>query len=308
VEIRRATTDAELEALVSVHNAVNPREPLGVPEMRSKESQVAEMRFWVAWEGERPVGAAHAALRVQSPEPHAEGGVLEDERRRGTGSKLYETVSEFLRSRGKDGMEVPVWDWDPDGEAFVRNRGFTEIGRELRVSLDLTKIDGPEVEPPPGVTIMTWAERPELIHGIYEVALEALIDIPGQEDEEVEPFEDWVAHEMASGPGDRPEATFVALAGDEVVGYSKFSAAAADQSKVAHHDITGVKRAWRGRGVARALKQTQIAWAKREGYERLDTRNEERNAPIRKLNAEFGYEPSGIRMLFRGPLKAASGT
>ena len=35
---------------------------------------------------------------------------------------------------------------------------------------------------------------------------------------------------------------------------------------------------------------------------RLETRNEERNAPIRKLNAEFGYEPSGIRKLFSGPL------
>ena len=72
--------------------------------------------------------------------------------------------------------------------------------------------------------------------------------------------------------------------------------------------MTGVKRAWRGRGIARALKQAQIAWAKNAGYERLDTRNEERNAPIRKLNAEFGYERSGIRKLFRGPLTEASGT
>jgi GNAT superfamily N-acetyltransferase len=227
--------------------------------------------------------------------------VLEDERRRGVGSKLYETVSEHLRSRGKDVVEVPVWDSDPDGETFVCNRGFTEIGREIRVSLDLTRIEAPEVKPPPGVTITTWAERPELIHGIYEVALEAFPDIPGQEEEQVEPLEDWLAHDMAAGPGDRPDATFVALAGDEVIGYSKFSIATG-QSTVAYHDLTGVKRSWRGRGIARALKQAQIAWAKREGYQRLDTRNEERNAPIRKLNAEFGYEPSGIRMLFRGPL------
>jgi len=310
VEIRRATTDAELEALVAVRNAVYPHDAFGLPEMRSWESQVKEMRFWIAWEGDRPVGAALAALRVQSPEPHAEAWVLANERRHGVGSKLYEIVSKHLRARDKDVVEAPVWASDPDGVAYVRNRGFTEIGREIRVSLDLTRIEAPEVEPPPGVTIMTWAERPELIHGIYEVALEAMVDIPGDEDEEVEPFKDWVAHEMASGPGDRPEATFVALAGDEVVGYSKFSAASG-QSKVAYHDMTGVKRAWRGRGIARALKQTQIAWAKDEGYERLDTRNEERNAPIRKLNAEFGYEPSGVRMLFRGPLArttASSGT
>ena len=32
------------------------------------------------------------------------------------------------------------------------------------------------------------------------------------------------------------------------------------------HDLTGVKRAWRGRGIARALKHTQLNWAKAEGY------------------------------------------
>ena len=77
---------------------------------------------------------------------------------------------------------------------------------------------------PAGITITTWAERPESIRGIYEVAVEASADIPGDEEDEIEPFEDWVAHEMQAGPGDRQDATFVALAGEEVVGYSKFSA------------------------------------------------------------------------------------
>jgi GNAT superfamily N-acetyltransferase len=103
------------------------------------------------------------------------------------------------------------------------------------------------------------------------------------------------------GPGDRPEATFVALAGDEVIGYAKFSLTSA-QPTTAHHDLTGVKRAWRGRGVARALKATQIAWAKASGYEELRTRNEERNAPIRRLNEEFGYRPTIGRIYLKGPL------
>jgi mycothiol synthase len=310
MEIRRATTDTELEALLSVHNAVHPRDPLGLTEMRSWESQVKEMVMYVAWEGDRPVGAGDAGLLIQSPEPFAHAWVLKEERRHGIGSALYRTISEYASSRGKDALEVWVEDSEPDGAEFVRKRGFTEIGRELRVSLDLTKIDSPRVEPPEGVEITTWAARPELIQGIYEVAVEAMADIPGDEEDEIEPFEDWLAHEMEAGPGDRKDATFVALAGDEVVGYSKFSLSDA-QPKVAHHDLTGVRRAWRKRGIARALKQAQIAWAKREGFERLETRNEERNEPIRKLNAEFGYEPSGARILFRGPLaevRTASGT
>jgi GNAT superfamily N-acetyltransferase len=301
VEIRRATTDSELEALLSVHNAVHPGDLLGLTEMRSWESQVKEMVMFVVWQGDRAVGAGDAGLLIQSPEPFAHAWVLPEERRRGIGTALYETISEYARSHGKDELEVWVEDSQPDGVSFVGKRGFTEIGRELRVSLDLRTIAVPPVEPPAGIAITTWAERPDLIEEIYDVAVEAMADIPGDEEDEIEPFEDWLAHEMQAGPGDRPEATFVALAGDEVVGYSKFSLSDA-QPTVAHHDLTGVKRAWRKRGIARALKHAQISWAKRAGYERLETRNEERNAPIRKLNTEFGYEPSGARILFRGPL------
>ena len=103
------------------------------------------------------------------------------------------------------------------------------------------------------------------------------------------------------GPGDRPEATFVAVAGDEVVGYAKFSLTAARPTSAAH-DLTAVRRTWRGRGVARALKAAQIGWAKANGFERLTTRNEERNAPIRRLNAEFGYRAGIGRIYLQGPL------
>jgi GNAT superfamily N-acetyltransferase len=302
MEIRRATTDHELEALLYVHNTINAHDPFGLPELRSWQSQVKEMVLWVAWEDERAVGAGDAGLLTQKPDPFAHAWVLPNERRHGIGTALYETISTYAASRAKDTLEVWVEDADPpDGADFVRRRGFEEIGRELRVSLDLTRIEAPRVEAPEGVEITTWAKRPELIHGIYEVAVEAMADIPGDEEDEIEPFDDWLAHEMQAGPGDRPDTTFVAVSGDEVVGYSKFSVAV-DKKVVAHHDLTGVKRAWRKRGIARALKHAQIAWAKREGFQRLDTRNEVRNEPIRRLNAELGYEPSGARILFRGPL------
>jgi GNAT superfamily N-acetyltransferase len=135
---------------------------------------------------------------------------------------------------------------------------------------------------------------------MYEVALEALPDIPGFADDEVEPFEKWLVHEM-QGSGDKPEATFVALSGDEVVGFAKFSLTDA-QPTTAHHDLTGVKRAWRGQGVAKALKATQIGWAKANGYESLHTRNDQRNAPIRRLNEQFGYRPAIGRIYLTRPL------
>ena len=103
------------------------------------------------------------------------------------------------------------------------------------------------------------------------------------------------------GEGDRPEGTFVAVAGDDVVGYAKFSFWAAKPDTL-FHDLTAVKRAWRGRGVARALKRTQLDWAKEQGFRYARTSNEERNEPIRRLNAELGYRPIPGRIVLDGPI------
>ena len=102
--------------------------------------------------------------------------------------------------------------------------------------------------------------------------------MPGYEDEQHEPFEAWLEHDM-QGPGDRPEATFVAVVGDEAVGYAKFSLSSTAPTR-AYHDLTAVKRAWRGRGIARSLKAAQIGWAKANGYEQLRTTDDERNMPF----------------------------
>ena len=229
--------------------------------------------------------------------------VLAEQRGRGVGTAFYRAISVWTRERRLDVLEAVVSDDDAESLAFAERRGFAEDRREKGVVLYLGEIEPPPVEPPEGVEIVSWAERPELARGIYEVALEASPDVPGWEDEQMEPFEDWLVHDM-QGSGDRPEATFVAVAGDEVVGYAKFSLTGA-QPVTAHHDLTGVKRAWRGRGVARALKATQIGWAKANGFEELRTRNDERNAPIRHLNLEFGYRPAIGRIYVRGPLAKA---
>jgi GNAT superfamily N-acetyltransferase len=166
--------------------------------------------------------------------------------------------------------------------------------------LDLADIELPPVAPPPGIEVVTWAQLPDAVRGIYEVASEGYLDIPGNQDDAMEPFEDWLAHDMR-GPGDRPEATFVALAGDEVVGYAKLFLTDARPS-VAVHDMTAVRRAWRGKGIAGALKRAQIGWAKEHGFTTLTTGNELRNEPIRRLNRRLGYREAPGRVLMRGPL------
>lgn len=301
VEIIICRDEADEQVSLDVWNEVWPHERVGLPEVHSYKAGLRDDVDLIARVDGTLAGSAVGGIEPQRPDlTTALVTVLREQRWRGVGTALYEAISAWARERGLDVVEAVVADDDAESLSFAQRRGFVEDRREKGVALRLAGIDPPGVEPPDGVEIVTWAERPELAREIYDVALEALPDIPGWEDELVEPFDDWLAHDMR-GAGDRPEATFLALAGDEVIGYAKFSLTDATPT-VAHHDLTGVKRAWRGRGVARALKATQIAWAKEHGYEELRTRNDERNAPIRKVNEDFGYRPTIGRIYLKGPL------
>ena len=148
--------------------------------------------------------------------------------------------------------------------------------------------------------IVTWAERPELARGLYEVALEALPDIPGLEDDDIEPFDDWLAHDM-QGAGDRPEATFVALAGEQVVGLREVLAhggAADDRLPRPVRRQASVAWPWHRAGAEGGADQLGA----RQRLHELHTRNEQRNEPIRRLNAAFGYRPGIGRIYLVGAL------
>jgi GNAT superfamily N-acetyltransferase len=301
LEVTRCTDESDERTSLDVYNAVWPNDAVTMDEVRSFKASV---RAYVDHLARLDGVAVGSAVGVISPQRADRVftllTVLPEHRRRGVGSALYRAISTWAAEQSLSELEIPVLDNDPASLAFAERRGFVEERRELGVVLHLTEIAPPKIEPPDGVEIVTWAERPELARGIYEVALEALPDIPGSEDDEVEPFDDWLKHDM-QGSGDRPEATFVAIAGEEVIGYAKFSLTAA-QPTTAHHDLSGVKRAWRGRGVAGALKAAQINWALANGYTELHTRNEERNEPIRRLNARLGYRPGIGRIYLVGPI------
>ena len=102
-------------------------------------------------------------------------------------------------------------------------------------------------------------------------------------------------------PGKRDDAFVVALDGERAVGYAALGFGT-NEPHDAWHDMTGVLRSHRGRGIASALKRAQIRWAKQNGISRLVTGNHEDNAPIRHLNDALGYRPTAVRVLLRGPI------
>jgi GNAT superfamily N-acetyltransferase len=300
VETRPIRDTRDVAQVVAIHNAVYADDPIGVTDFVAWGEQARERQDLVAERDGAVVGGSRAYIESQRPNPWAHIWIPPQERRQGIGSALFVEISRWAAERGHTGLEAWVREDRPASLAFAAGLGFEETGREHGLVLDLMAMEAPAIDAPEGIELTTWAERPELARGLYEVFAEAIPDVPGEEGSAVRGFEEWLRHDMRSA-GDRPDATFLALAGDEVVGYAKFAFSSV-QATTAHHDLTGVKRAWRGRGIARALKAMQIRWAKENGFEELRTRNEERNTPIKKLNDRFGYRPAVGRIYLRGPV------
>lgn len=299
MDVRAVEGPEAVRHYATLHNALNPDDRTDAEELGGWLDSLPEHAFFVAGEDE-PIGVGWAALTHSRPLPEARILVLEEHRRRGLGTALYRAVSGWAAERGHRELEARVRETHPAGIEFAEHRGFVEVGRDQGLVLDLTTAAAPEVELPAGIEIVSWAERPDAAEGLYAVYCEAIPDVPGEEESEIEPYDVWMRVHMR-GPTDDPRATFVAYERDEVVGFSKFALTKAEPT-TAFHDLTGVRRAWRGRGIAGALKATQIRWAKERGYERLMTQNEERNAPIRRLNERFGYRLGTARLLLRGPI------
>ena len=261
-------------------------------------------RDWIGLLDGEPVGAGGCGVGAGMEESSAVFAslcVLPAARHRGVGGRLYRRVSEHARELGREELELFSFSDDPDCDGFAARHGFTVVMRARGLRLELEDCPRPDVTPPAGVTITTLAERPDLGHGVWETAGESLPDIPYDSDVPPQPgtYEQFAARQLA-GPQYIPQATFVALAGEQVVGYGKLGWI--DRSAgIADHDMLAVRRAWRGRGIARALKAAQIAWALDNRLSELRTGNEERNTAARAVNAHFPYTPMPDGLAFRGP-------
>jgi len=291
-----AETNDDLRAMIFVRKHVTPEARPTVENLRHNLETTGNLRYLVARLDGEPVACAFVEPSPGDFAP-ADIAVIPAARRRGIGTCLLVDVSARARALGKNALQFEVRESDPESRSFLERRGYEQVGAEKAVSLDLEGIRALAVEPPPGVRIVSRAEEPDLLEGMYEVCVEAEADIPGHEGTRT--FEEWRAHEIDK-PSRRPELSFAAVAGDEVVGYAGLQVFGDE----AHHGLTAVKRAWRRRGVATALKRAAIAVAKDAGIRALVTESEERNLPMQRLNEKLGFRPAPewSTLVMRGPL------
>jgi mycothiol synthase len=144
------------------------------------------------------------------------------------------------------------------------------------------RIQGDESYPPPLDGIRIEEVTPELRDAAYALTREAWQDLPIGIPVETPSFETWLEEDLA-GP-----IAFAALDGDELVGFA--SLMARDAPGLLEHGLTATRRTHRRRGIATALKQTQIAWAAANGYRELITFTQDGNEGMQAINLALGYE------------------
>jgi mycothiol synthase len=279
--IRRAETSADFELCARIKSTVEPGQPITAGEIR--EDSLARLLIhgeagYAIVKESSLVGCAFTMVRV-----------LPEARRRGAGSALLAACSDEARELGKSSLYGRV-EGDPESLAWVERRGFEVISQEVEQTRELGDESAPE--PPPGIALAEF--RPEHLEGVYAVAVDATPDLAVGADIAARPYDTWLAELQG-------RILVVALEGEQVVGYATLVPLAALPDTL-EHELTGVLRSHRRRGIAEALKREQIRWAAAHGYRRLITWTQEGNDAMRNLNLKLGYRERLASLSVKGPV------
>jgi len=287
-ELRVAETDEELELWRRVRIALLPNErTASVAELRSGDGLMLLAYRDGELAGSGSVGKSDLGGASVTPR------VLPAHRRQGVGSALIRRLAAHAESCGHDDVGSLVD--DAGSLAFAERFGFVETGRQVE-QVRQVAADEPWPSLPDGVEVISAAAHPGMLRQLYfELALRAFEDMPTPRKVEIT-LEQWETEWL-----NWPEATFVALAGGEIVGMAGLCHDA-DRSDRAENALTTVRRDWRGRGLARALKEHVIAWASRAGIREIYTWTQTGNENMRAVNERLGYVTRDISISVRRKL------
>jgi GNAT superfamily N-acetyltransferase len=290
----RVAGDGELGAWAELKSRVVPNEPITEEQLRSAAEPdrlllLAELDGVLAGCGiaDRSSFGGRAFIAAR---------VLPEHRRHGVGSALVRDLSAHARGLGLTGVNAFVYADEPHSVAFAESFGLAEADFQL----EQVRLIGEEVAPtaPAGVELLPLgARRDELLRAAWPVALEGYADLP---------LPGEVSYELATWLRDeakRPDGSVVAFEDSAVVGFAGLGEHA-DGPATAEHGLTVVRRDRRRRGIGRALKQSQLAWAAENGVTRLVTWTQKGNEAMQALNRSLGYRDQNKVLTYQGPLPA----
>ena len=290
MELAVCVTDDEYEAWRDVRLAVEAdSRRLTVEELREQGS--SDRLLLLAIEGGDVVGSGIADRAETARAGFVAPRVLPGRRRLGVGSALLRVLAEHCSGLGLSTVRTNVD--DAGSLAFAERYGFVEVDRQV----EQVRAVGDEPAPsdlPAGVEVIEARERPDLWAACFETfGTEVLADFAVYSPLQIS-LEQW----NTSWLGDP---MFLALYDDEVIGCAGLDRDT-DRPERAENALTGVRRTWRGRGIASHLKRHVLHWAARNGLEEISTWTQAGNTPMLRLNEHLGYVTARTSIAVSRPL------
>lgn len=300
----REFTPGDYPGLVALRNAVDPDHPVDALELRhGDESRDPSLHFqrWVWEEAGRILAYATLSHLEWMYHPDRYYGMVQvhpDARGRGIGKALYATVLEAAGQRAALSLRTQVPESWTEGLRFLAARGYVPGNREVESALDLTRFEparfaGAEAKAEAaGLRLLNYAELasdPERDRKLWDFDALVGADMPMPEPYTVPPFEVF-QRKYLRHPDFYAEGFLVAVTPEGL--YAGLSML--QHSKVAGRlstGFTGVRREWRGKGVATGLKVAVLSRAKAAGYREVRTGNDSTNDSMLGINRRLGFTP-----------------
>ena len=303
----REFDSSDYDRLTEIYNANYPDQPLSIAELRYRDESLDRSKYLLRRHAVQDlasgetIGFARISHGLDMFHPRKFWiNIYVDPRlhNRGIGSKIYEKLMEELRELDATTVWAMSKEDLPTQYQFFRKRGFEEKMRLWESRLD-TRSTEPErfreyteKMSREGITLATLAEEnnrnPEALRKIHDLLMVVCADMPNITPFTPISFEQWEAFELKS-PRHLPEAYLLAKQGSDYVGLSYFWKSE-KEPRILNQGDTGVRREYRGRGIAMALKLKGIDFAKRNGYDMIKTWNASNNAPMLALNTQLGFK------------------
>ncbi len=298
----RDFNEQDYEVVVAVHNAVFPDYPSKASNWRHWDDHREAKIRWRRFVAERDgvvVGWSNFANSSWTFHPRkfwVEVGVHPEHRGQGIGRALYERVIESVAEFEPIVLRSEVREDNKLGLSYSESRGYSLDQREQESRLDIEAFDPSEFTADlkraeeQGIVLCSWTdfkEFPDAARKFHEISEVVSADVPTTDPHTSTAIE--MFHKRVLGnPNFLPDLNIFARDGDELVGLSNLWKDVTE-GRVGT-GLTGVRREYRKRGLATAMKVKALADTKAAGYRETLTWNEENNHGMLGINRRLGFK------------------